>query len=308
MHKIIFAGTPDFSIPTLQMLVDSGNRIRAVYTRPDRAAGRGRQLRQSPVKQLALEHGIPVYQPDSLKHSEQIVEIRALDADLMVVIAYGVILPPDVLDIPLRGCVNVHASLLPRWRGAAPIQRAVMAGDETSGVTIMRMEAGLDTGPMLHKKVCEIGALETSGELHDRLAKFGAQALREVLPAILCGEQRAEIQDESTATHAAKLSKSESILDWSESALQLQRKVLALNSWPVAQTSLAGKVLRIWRAKAIEAGTDLEPGTVLDNARQMDVATGSGLLRILEVQMPGARIMPIEDFLNAHDVRLTKLG
>ncbi|MCI0655070.1 MAG: methionyl-tRNA formyltransferase [Methylococcaceae bacterium] len=290
------------------MLMDSGNRICAVYTRGDRAAGRGRQLRQSPVKQLALKHGVPVHQPDSLKHPEQIAEIRALDADLMVVIAYGVILPPGVLDIPLRGCVNVHASLLPRWRGAAPIQRAVMAGDKTSGVTIMRMNAGLDTGPMLRKKVCEIRALETAGELHDRLARLGARALQEVLPAILCGEQRAEIQDESMATYAAKLSKSEAILNWNESALQLQRKVLALNSWPVAQTSLAGNVLRIWRAKAIESETDLEPGTVLDNVRQMDVATGSGLLRVLEVQMPGARRMPIEDFLNAHAVRWTKLG
>jgi methionyl-tRNA formyltransferase len=182
-----------------------------------------------------------------------------------------------------------------------------MAGDKTTGVTIMRMEAGLDTGPMLHKKACEIGALETADELHDRLAGLGARALQEVLPAILRGEQRAEIQDHAAATYADKLSKSEATLNWREPALQLQRKVLALNSWPVAQTTLAGEVLRIWRAEAIETETDLEPGTVLDHPRQMDVATGSGVLRLLEVQAPGGRRMPIEDFLNAHDVARTKL-
>jgi methionyl-tRNA formyltransferase len=306
--KIIFAGTPDFSIPTLRMLLDSGNHVCAVYTQPDRTAGRGRQLRQSPVKQLALQHEVPVYQPESLKSPEQVTGIRALSADLMVVVAYGILLPQSVLDIPARGCVNVHASLLPRWRGAAPIQRAVMAGDKITGITIMRMEAGLDTGPMLHKKVCEIGPLESASDLHDRLAGLGAEALKEILPAILRGEQGAEAQDDREATYAAKISKSEAVLNWSKPALHLQRKVLALNSWPVAQTRLAGQILRIWRAEAIETASDFEPGTVLDSPRRLDVATGSGVLRLVEVQLPGGKRMSAEAFLNAHEVSGLKLG
>lgn len=308
MPDIIFAGTPDFSVPTLQMLVDSGHRICAVYTRPDRAAGRGRKIRTSPVKNLALKHGIPVHQPETFKNPERIDELSALNADLMVVTAYGMILPQRVLDIPARGCVNVHASLLPRWRGAAPIQRAILAGDKTTGVTIMQMERGLDTGPMLHQKVCEIGRLQTASELQDRLACLGAEALREVLPAILRGDQPSRVQDETNATHAEKLSKSESILNWREPALELQRKVLALNDWPVAQTTLGGDVLRIWRAEAIDLESGLEPGTVLNDTRHMEVATGSGVLRLLEVQLPGAKRLAVEDFLNAHEVAGAKLG
>jgi methionyl-tRNA formyltransferase len=307
VHRIIFAGTPDFGIPTLEMLVNSGNTICAVYTQPDRAAGRGRQLRQSPVKQLALRHGIPVCQPESLKNSEQVAAMRTFAADLIVVIAYGLILPQSVLDLPARGCVNVHASLLPRWRGAAPIQRAVMAGDKMTGVTIMQMEAGLDTGPMLHKKSCAIGVLETADELHGRLAQLGAEALREVLPAILDGTLQPEIQDSRMATYAEKLSKSESVLDWREPAIQLQRRVLGLNPWPVAATLLAGKVLRVWRAKALDGVAGVEPGTVLDNPRYLDVATGSGVLRLLEIQLAGGKKMPAEAFLNAHDVAGEKL-
>ncbi|MGR9106378.1 MAG: methionyl-tRNA formyltransferase, partial [Gammaproteobacteria bacterium] len=275
--RIVFAGTPDFSVPTLKMLLNSGLQVCAVYTQPDRVAGRGRQTKQSPVKQLALTHEIPVCQPDSFKDPERIAELRAWNAELMIVIAYGIILPVGVLQIPVRGCVNVHASLLPRWRGAAPIQHAVLAGDKTTGITIMQMDAGLDTGPMLYRKSCEIGELETAAELQDRLSRLGAEALEEVLRPILRGEQRAEFQDEGRTTYAAKLTKSQSVLNWNESSLELQRKVLAMNSWPVAQTNLAGKVLRIWRAQATEETTDLDPGTVLDNPGQFDVATGSGV-------------------------------
>lgn len=308
MDTIVFAGTPDFSTPTLKMLLDSGLRVCAVYTQPDRVAGRGRQLRQSPVKKLALEYDIPVYQPDSFRDEGQLATLKALNADLMVVVAYGVILPQTVLDIPSKGCVNVHASLLPRWRGAAPIQRAVLAGDKQTGVTIMQMESGLDTGPMLHKKVCEIGDLETAADLHNRLSKMGAQTLEESLPAILSGKIHAEVQNESTATYAGKLLKSESNLNWNDSAQDLQRRVLALNSWPVAQTVWAGKALRIWRAQAIEKNVNREPGTVLDNTRRMDVVTGSGVLRLLEVQLPGGKRMPVASFLNAHTVVNAKLG
>ncbi len=308
MHRIIFAGTPDFGIPTLEMLVNSGNTVCAVYTQPDRTAGRGRQIRQSPIKQLALRQSIPVHQPESLKHPEQVAALRAFAADLIVVVAYGIILPQVVLDVPARGCINVHASLLPRWRGAAPIQRAVMAGDNKTGVTIMQMEAGLDTGPMLHKKICAIGGLETADELHDRLAAFGAEALREVLPAILDGKLHAEIQDDSEATYAEKLSKSESVLDWREPAFKLQRRVLGLNPWPVAQTLLSGEVLRVWRAQALETVTDFAPGAILGHRRYLDVATGSGILRLLEIQLAGGKKMPAEAFLNAHDVAHAMLG
>lgn len=308
MHRILFAGTPEFATCTLGMLVDSGYPVCAVYTQPDRAAGRGRQLQASPVKQLALRHEIPVLQPESLKPAEQIAALEAFDADLLIVVAYGMILPQRVLDIPKRGCVNVHASLLPRWRGAAPIQRAVMAGDSQTGVTIMQMEAGLDTGPMLHQKACEIAPSESASEVHDRLAKLGAQALEEVLPAILDGNQEARIQDKSQVTYAEKLSKSEAILDWRESALNLQRKVLGLNSWPVAQTRFQGQTLRVWRAQALEGSIDLPPGRILDHSRDFDVATGEGILRVLEIQLPGGKRMPAEAFLNAHKVACEQLG
>jgi len=308
VYKIVFAGTPDFATPTLQMLIDSGHEIRAVYTQPDRAAGRGRQIRQSSVKQLALQYGIQLHQPASLKSPEQAAVLQNLDVDLMVVVAYGLILPKKILEIPRLGCVNVHASILPRWRGAAPIQRAVMAGDRRTGVTIMQMELGLDTGPVFHQAGCSIEPGETAGELHDRLSILGSEALKEVLSPILSAEQPWEVQDHQVATYAEKLSKSEAILDWGESAIDLQRRVMALNSWPVAQTVVAGKTLRIWRAEARETETSLEPGTVLDDPRQLDVATEDGVLRLLEVQLPGGKRITAESFLNANTIAGTKLG
>ena len=217
--KVIFAGTPDFSVPTLEMLLQSEHRICAVYTQPDRPAGRGRALKQSSVKILAIQNGLPVFQPESFREGPDVAQVQKLGADLMVVVAYGLILPQAVLDSPRLGCVNVHASLLPKWRGAAPIQRSVLAGDDRTGVTIMQMELGLDTGPVLYEKSCAIGEFETTSELHDRLAVLGADALREILPEIEGGEISAQAQDHLQASYADKLSKNEARIDWTKPRL-----------------------------------------------------------------------------------------
>ncbi|MGJ0429513.1 methionyl-tRNA formyltransferase [Methylobacter sp.] len=306
--KIIFAGTPEFAVPTLQMLLDSEHEVCAVYTQPDRPAGRGRKLQPSPVKELALKTGIPVFQPETLKTDEDLRQIASFDADLMVVVAYGVILTQAVLDTPRLGCINVHGSLLPRWRGAAPIQRAIMAGDEKTGVTIMRMVRKLDAGDMLHKEECVIGPNDTASDLHDKLAQLGAIGLAKVLEQIKAGTVHAEKQDEALVTYAEKLEKNEAVLDWTQPAEQLARKVRGLNAWPVAQTLCRGEVLRIWRAEAINADTNAEPGSVRCANKTMDVATGKGMLRLHEVQLPGGKRMSIQAFLNAHDVDALKLG
>ncbi|MFZ2311878.1 MAG: methionyl-tRNA formyltransferase [Methylobacter sp.] len=306
--KIIFAGTPEFAVPTLQMLLDSKHEICAVYTQPDRPSGRGRKLHQSPVKELALNAGIPVFQPATMKTDEDLEQISSFNADLMVVVAYGVILTQAVLEAPRLGCINVHGSLLPRWRGAAPIQRALMAGDEKTGVTIMQIVRKLDAGDMLHKEECVIGPKDTASDLHDKLAELGAIGLAKVLEQIEAGTVHAEKQDEALVTYAEKLEKSESIIDWTQPAVQIDRKVRGLNSWPVAQTLYQGDVLRIWQAEAIATDTDLEPGIVSCSNKQMDVATGKGLLRLHEVQLPGGKRMPVQAFLSAHDVDGVKLG
>jgi methionyl-tRNA formyltransferase len=306
--KIIFAGTPEFAVPTLQMLLDSEHEVCAVYTQPDRPAGRGRKLQPSPVKELALKTGIPVFQPETLKTDEDLRQIASFNADLMVVVAYGVILTQAVLDTPRLGCINVHGSLLPRWRGAAPIQRAIMAGDEKTGVTIMRMVRKLDAGDMLHKEECVIGPNDTASDLHDKLAQLGAIGLAKVLEQIKAGTVHAEKQDEALVTYAEKLEKNEAVLDWTQPAEQLARKVRGLNAWPVAQTLCRGEVLRIWRAEAINADTNAEPGSVRCANKTMDVATGKGMLRLHEVQLPGGKRMSIQAFLNAHDVDALKLG
>lgn len=306
--RIVFAGTPEFAVPTLQALLDAGHDVCAVYTQPDRPAGRGRKLTASPVKQLALKHNIPVYQPENFKNPESIAELTALQADLMVVIAYGLILPQAVIETPKLGCINVHGSLLPRWRGAAPIHRALMAGDNKTGVTIMKVVKKLDAGDMLYKVECPISATDTTSSLHDTLAEMGAAALVEVVSQYQQGTVQAEPQDEALVTYAHKLEKQEAVLDWQLSAVELDRKIRGLNAWPVAQTSLKGEVLRVWNCCLIDSAGSLTPGTISCASHALDVATGNGMLRLLEVQLPGGKRIAGKDFINAHPVDGEQLG
>lgn len=306
---VIFAGTPDFSIPPLEALLSSGYHIDAVYTQPDRPAGRGRHLRMSPVKDVALAHNIPVLQPKSLRGQAEIEEFAEFQADIMVVVAYGLILPTAILQAPRLGCINIHASCLPRWRGAAPIQRAMLAGDNTTGITIMQMDAGLDTGAMLLQTTCQIAPTDCSADLHDRLTQQGATAMLEVIQGLQRGDMQAEAQDDSLATYASKIDKSEAVLDWGESAVALCRKVQAFNPWPVAQTLLNGKVLRIWTAVALDESCDEIPGTVIATSKDgVDVATGDGVLRVKTLQIAGKRVLAAVDFINARPLKQLLLG
>jgi len=307
--KIIFAGTPDFAVPTLQMLLDSEHEICAVYTQPDRPSGRGRQLTPPPIKTLALQADIEVYQPANFKSDEELALLASFDADLMIVVAYGMILPQTVLDIPRLACLNVHASLLPRWRGAAPIQRAVIAGDKATGVTIMQVVLKLDAGDMLLKETCLIGSQQTASELHDELANLGGIGLAKVLGNYQQITEQAQSQDEALVTYAPKLEKAEAQLDWTQSADELARKIRGLNAWPVAQTVYQDKTLRIWQAQALDAETNEAAGTIINReAKQLDVATGKGVLRLLEVQLPGKKRMRSIDFLNANQLTGIVLG
>ncbi|MEK8089482.1 methionyl-tRNA formyltransferase [Thermithiobacillus plumbiphilus] len=301
-QRVIFAGTPVFAVPSLQALIDGPEEIVAVLTQPDRPAGRGRALAESPVKQLAQAHGLPVLQPDTLKNPEIQEQLRALAPDLMVVVAYGLLLPRPVLAIPRLGAINVHASLLPHFRGAAPIQRAIEDGEWETGVTIMQMETGLDSGPMLLKKRIHIDPEETGGSLHDKLKRLGAEALREALDGLWAGQLHAEPQDAALATYAPKLSKDEAQLDWLLPAADLERQVRAFNPYPVAETAFRGKTLRIWQAAvAPETGELGAPGSVL--RVQPDgiwVATGGGALILKRVQLPGKDAMEIGAFVNGY--------
>lgn len=298
--KIVFAGTPEFAVPSLRAAARH-NEVAAVYTQPDRPAGRGRGLSVSPVKLEALKRGIPVLQPQSLRDPGTQAALRALAPDLMVVVAYGLILPRAVLEIPRHGCWNVHASLLPRWRGAAPIQRAIEAGDNQSGVCLMQMDAGLDTGPVILRQTTPIKETDTAGLLHDRLAELGAQVLADGLGLLRAGIRPIPTpQPAEGVTYAHKLDKAEARLDWSQPAVVLARKVRAFMPWPVAEATVAGERLRIHGAIALDLDHQAAPGTLLAASRQgLDIACGTGALRLRVVQREGGKAITAADYLNA---------
>ncbi len=296
--RIVFAGTPEFAAEHLKALLASDYEVVAVYTQPDRPAGRGQKLMPSPVKQLALEHGLTVLQPHSLRNEDAQAELAALKPDLMVVVAYGLILPQVVLDIPRLGCINSHASLLPRWRGAAPIQRAVQAGDGESGVTVMRMEAGLDTGPMLLKVSTPISAQDTGGSLHDRLAEMGPPAVIQAIDGLAAGTLQGEVQDDALATYAHKLNKDEARIDWSQPAEVLERLVRAFFPWPICHSTLNGEAVKVLAADV--APGQGAPGTILAASKEgLVVACGEQALRLTRLQLPGGKPLNFSDLFNS---------
>lgn len=298
--RIIFAGTPDFAARHLSTLISSQHRVVAVFTQPDRPAGRGNKLTASAVKNVALQHQLPVFQPKSLRPVENQRLVDALAADIMVVVAYGLILPPAVLAMPRLGCLNVHGSLLPRWRGAAPIQRALWAGDDATGVTIMQMDAGLDTGDMLYKATCAIQPDDTSASLYEKLADIGPQALLDTLSHCAAGTLSPQTQDAEQATYAEKLTKEEAHLDWSYPAAQLSRCVRAFNPWPISFFNVAGQAIKVWQANVLDVDTSAAPGTIIKADKTgIQVATAEGVLNMTLLQPAGKKAMPAQDLLNS---------
>ncbi|HWM68028.1 MAG TPA: methionyl-tRNA formyltransferase [Steroidobacteraceae bacterium] len=311
--RVAFAGTPDFALSAFHALVGSRHTVVGVLTQPDRPKGRGRQLAASPVKLAALERGIPVSQPVTLKTEVDRADLAAWQPDVLVVVAYGLILPRAALDLPRLGCVNIHASLLPRWRGAAPIQRAILAGDAQTGVSIMRMDVGLDTGPVFLERTVAISPAETGGSLHDRLAAEGASAVVEVLDELAVDRVRSTPQRENGVTYAAKIDKSEAQIDWSRSAVEIERRVRAFNPWPIAETRLDGEQLRIYAANAIDGDNEPnvgENGQIVDVLREgaIIVACGRGRLALTELQRPGRRPVAARDLINTLDLAGRRLG
>lgn len=299
--RIVFAGSPAFALPALEALLASTHQVVAVLTQPDRPAGRGRRLQLGPIKSCALEHGIELLQPHSLRRDDAVLaRLEALAPDLMVVVAYGLLLPPALLGLPRLGCINIHASLLPRWRGAAPIQAALRAGDAQTGVAVMQLEEGLDTGPVAALATIDIQADDTAGALHDRLSVLGAELLMKTLPAILDGSARFAPQAAAGVSHAAKITKAEADIDWRHRAIDIDRQIRAFNPWPVAQTRLDGQQLRCWRARPLDVqGSGATPGMVLSSGRDgIDVQTGEGVLRLLRVQLAGRQQVDAGVFAN----------
>nr|VFK48256.1 MAG: methionyl-tRNA formyltransferase [Candidatus Kentron sp. TC]VFK50646.1 MAG: methionyl-tRNA formyltransferase [Candidatus Kentron sp. TC]VFK63948.1 MAG: methionyl-tRNA formyltransferase [Candidatus Kentron sp. TC] len=313
--RILFAGTPDFAAIILEALLSAASlpetesgarlpnncRVCAAYTQPDRPVGRGRKIASSPVKQLATRYRLPVYQPETLRNGAAWRALRELRPDVLVVAAYGLILPQEVLEIPHYGCINVHASLLPRWRGAAPIQRAILAGDTETGISIMRMEEGLDTGPILRNAACSIEAQDTAGSLHDRLAVLGARTLIHTLRDMEAGEENPIPQDHARATYAKRIVKAEGELDWNRAAVELERQVRAFVPWPIAYARFDDQVLRIWKSGVVASSGNAPPGTVIASSPMgIDIAAREGALRLLTVQKSGAKPISIADFLNGY--------
>lgn len=307
--RLIYAGTPDFAVAALARIIAAGHEVAAVYTQPDRPAGRGRKLQASPVKETALENGIPVEQPINFKSAEAREHLASYGAEAMVVAAYGLILPQSVLDVFPKGCINIHASLLPRWRGAAPIQRAMLAGDTESGVCIMQMEAGLDTGPVLSTHKLRITAHMTGGMLHDALATLGAEAIVSSLRAIEDGVAVATAQDDSMATYAEKLNKAEAEIDWTQAATRIDAKIRGFNPWPVAQTRWKGKSIRLWNSTLSDhRGTQPAGDIIAADNQGIHVQTGQGVVAVTELQLPGKKRVKATDFINAQNPVGTRFG